>query len=221
MRETGAESDHLGLDMRIGPDEVSVARNHRQPYTKFVQGVPVHVNPVIMRATGAEGDHLGLDMKIGPDEVSVIRKHHPKTLFAEVNDEGVPVYVNPTLMPPTGAETEALPVNMTVGGSNYNHFFAQSEGVPVHVNPVIMRETGAESDHLGLDMRIGPDEVSVIKKHPSSYAQVRNPVVNPPFNNWSVNQPTVPHDHGLAGDADLGQHIIVDGHAISYGQLPY
>ena len=46
----------------------------------------------------------------------------------------------------------------------------------------------------------------------------KNPVVNPPFNNWSVNQPSVPHDHGLAGDADLGQNIIVDGHAIKFAQ---
>lgn len=45
-----------------------------------------------------------------------------------------------------------------------------------------------------------------------------NPVVNPPFNNWSVNQPSVPHDSGLAGNADLGQNIIVDGHAIQFSQ---
>jgi len=35
-------------------------------------------------------------------------------------------------------------------------------------------------------------------------AQTTNPVVNPPFNNWSVNQPSPPHDSGLAGKADLG-----------------
>ena len=35
-------------------------------------------------------------------------------------------------------------------------------------------------------------------------AQVENPVVNPPFNNWSVNQPSPPHIHGLDGKADLG-----------------
>merc|ERR1712151_1071518 len=43
-------------------------------------------------------------------------------------------------------------------------------------------------------------------------AQIENPVYNPPFNNWSVNQPSPPHDHGLAGHEDLGQNIIVDGH---------
>ena len=35
-------------------------------------------------------------------------------------------------------------------------------------------------------------------------AQLANPVVNPPFNNWSVNQPSPPHDSGLAGKGDLG-----------------
>ena len=49
-------------------------------------------------------------------------------------------------------------------------------------------------------------------------AQVSNPVNNPPYNNWSVNQPSVPHNHGLAGKADLGQNIIVDGHEIHYAQ---
>jgi hypothetical protein len=47
-----------------------------------------------------------------------------------------------------------------------------------------------------------------------------NPVVNPPFNNWSVNQPSPPHDHGLNAYEDLGQNIIVDGHAIHYAQKP-
>merc|ERR1711988_942264 len=49
-------------------------------------------------------------------------------------------------------------------------------------------------------------------------AQVENPVVNPPFNNWSVNQPSPPHDHGMGGYEDLGQNIVVDGHAIHFGQ---
>jgi len=49
---------------------------------------------------------------------------------------------------------------------------------------------------------------------------MENPVYNPPFNNWSVNQPSPPHDHGLAGNADLGQDIIVDGHHVHYAQKP-
>jgi hypothetical protein len=50
------------------------------------------------------------------------------------------------------------------------------------------------------------------------FVQTNNPVVNPPFNNWSVNQPAVPHDHGLNGKADLGQNIIVDGHHVHFAQ---
>ena len=147
----------------------------------------------------------------------------------------------------------------------------EQRGVPVHVNPVIAKATGVEDAKLGLKLLVGPDEVSVAKKQQKAtvLAQVgnpvwnppfnnwsvnqpsgphaagmagkediglrnividgvngydlvqtdaQNPVVNPPFNNWSVNQPSVPHDHGLNGNADLGQNIIVDGHAIHFGQ---
>jgi len=45
-----------------------------------------------------------------------------------------------------------------------------------------------------------------------------NPVVNPPFNNWSVNQPAVPHDHGMAGNEDLGQDIMVGGHSVHFNK---
>ena len=44
------------------------------------------------------------------------------------------------------------------------------------------------------------------------YVQLKNPVTNPPFNNWSVNQPRVPHANGMEGTEDLGQKdIIIDG----------
>ena len=39
---------------------------------------------------------------------------------------------------------------------------------------------------LGQELEIGPDDVAVV--------QLKNPVNNPPYNNWSVNQPSVPHD---------------------------
>jgi hypothetical protein len=48
--------------------------------------------------------------------------------------------------------------------------------------------------------------------------KAKNPVVNPPFNNWSVNQPSPPHDSGMNGYEDLGQNIIVDGHQIHYAK---
>jgi hypothetical protein len=80
-----------------------------------------------------------------------------------------------------------------------------------------MQNTEGDAN-LGLNMKVGPDDVSVAKKGVKALAQAKNPVQNPPFNNWSVNQPSVPHAHGLAGKADLGQNIIVDGHAIHYAQ---
>ena len=41
---------------------------------------------------------------------------------------------------------------------------------------------------------------------------LNNPVKNPPYNNWSVNQPSAPHDSGLEGKEDLGlKNIVIDG----------
>jgi hypothetical protein len=77
----------------------------------------------------------------------------------------------------------------------------------------------ARKDNLGLTMKIGPEFVSVEKKatiQSAALTQLSNPVVNPPFNNWSVNQPTVAHAKGLEGKADLGQNIIIDGHAVHF-----
>jgi hypothetical protein len=83
-----------------------------------------------------------------------------------------------------------------------------AKGVPVHVNPVIAVNTEGDTD-LSLKMLVGPDEVSVAKKNaakkPAVFAeiesddseselvQLKNPVNNPPYNNWSVNQPSPPH----------------------------
>merc|ERR1712086_913050 len=79
---------------------------------------------------------------------------------------------------------------------------AQASGVPVHVNPVTLKDTMGEAK-LDMKMLIGPDEVEVAKKHANhtvnatSLTQIGNPVENPPYNNWSVNQPSGPHAHGL------------------------
>ena len=103
---------------------------------------------------------------------------------------------------------------------------ALHQGVPVLVEPTIMvNEMGTVP--LGLKMKVGNDYVSVIKKQGSqvlddksgadaAYIQTENPVVNPPFNNWSINQPSVKHARGLDGDADLGQNMIIDGHKVHY-----
>merc|ERR1712046_34823 len=153
-------------------------------------GVPVHVNPVTLKDTMGEAK---FDMKIlvGPDEVALLKKKQQQAALAQ--------------------------------------------GVPVHVNPVVMKDTMGEAK-LDMKMMIGPDEVEVAKRranhtvnatrnatdnataafNSTSLIQVGNPVENPPFNNWSVNQPSPPHAHGLAGKADLGQNIIVDGHRVHY-----
>ena len=86
--------------------------------------------------------------------------------------------------------------------------------MPVLVNPVVMKDTMADVK-LGMEILVGPDELELRKKKqqaqlmaqkskPVKLAQTGNPVVNPPFNNWSVNQPSPPHDIGMAGKADLG-----------------
>ena len=104
---------------------------------------------------------------------------------------------------------------------------AQKQGVPVLVNPTT-RTNEVGTVPLGIKMRVGHDDVTVEKKTPAvqsvaqkgsevkSLAQTQNPVVNPPFNNWSVYQPAVKHDKGLDAGADLGQNIIVDGHKVHY-----
>merc|ERR1712159_690086 len=87
---------------------------------------------------------------------------------------------------------------------------ALAQGVPIYVNPVIAKDTMGDAT-LGMNMRVGPDEVHVEKKNQKvKLAQTGNPVWNPPFNNWSVNQPSPPHVHGLSAYQDLGQNMIVD-----------
>ena len=52
--------------------------------------------------------------------------------------------------------------------------------------------------------KVGHDQLNLI--------ELDNPVVNPPFNNWSVNQPSVTHAKGMNGDEDVGlRNIIIDG----------
>ena len=52
--------------------------------------------------------------------------------------------------------------------------------------------------------KVGPDQLNLV--------ELDNPVVNPPFNNWSVNQPSVTHVKGMNGDEDVGlRNIIIDG----------
>jgi hypothetical protein len=100
---------------------------------------------------------------------------------------------------------------------------AQQKGVPVTVDPQLLKnEMGA----IKFDNKIliGNDNVTYTKisqKKPAAPAktvllQTVNPVENPPFNNWSVNQPSQPHRHGLEGTENWNQNIIIDGHHVKY-----
>jgi len=50
-------------------------------------------------------------------------------------------------------------------------------------------------------------------------ADLKNPVDNPPYNNWSVNQPSVPHDVGMQGKENLGLDLVVRGHHLKVAQI--
>jgi hypothetical protein len=186
-------------------------------------GVPVYVNPTLMPNEMANAT-LDLNMRVGGDNVSIIQKPKGNAL-----SQGIPVYVNPVLMKDTEAEAK-LDLKIHVGpdevvlqkkgiqGNMSKTVLAQ--GVPVYVNPVLMKDDQGEAK-MDMNIKVGPDDISLHKKTKAvqqALAQVKskNPVVNPPMNNWSVNQPSPPHAQGLAGKADLGQNIIVDGHRVHY-----
>lgn len=76
----------------------------------------------------------------------------------------------------------------------------QVKGVPVTVNPEsIMKENTMAAHHLGLDLEVGYNTEVLNLVQTDSKMNMGNPVWNPPFNNWSVNQPSVPHEHGDDG----------------------
>jgi hypothetical protein len=81
---------NLGLNIRMGPDDVSFKKNQKQAEHKLednvvlqVFGVPVTVNPesMIIASNTEAGSNLGLtNMEIGPDEVSVVQKKATKDI---------------------------------------------------------------------------------------------------------------------------------------------
>jgi hypothetical protein len=92
---------------------------------------------------------------------------------------------------------------------------AQTNGPAVTVQPESMlRENTMASARLGLqEVRVGPDEFNLNQRDKMNVQlDAQNPVWNPPFNNWSVNQPSGPHATGDAGHQDLElRDIIIDG----------
>ena len=102
----------------------------------------------------------------------------------------------------------------------------ENKGVPVLVNPDLRQDT--MGDHkLGAgfeEIRIGIDDLKNLVQKPKDHTNVQlnatNPVNNPPYNNWSVNQPSHPHDSGMKGDEDLGMRdIIIDGVNYDFHQV--
>lgn len=87
----------------------------------------------------------------------------------------------------------------------------QTEGVPVFVDPALMANTMGDADLSQRDYIIeGVNGISFVQTEAKLGS--KNPVENPPFNNWSVNQPSPPHARGLDGYEDLGlRDITVDG----------
>ena len=83
--------------------------------TVLAQGVPVHVNPVLMKDTMGDAK---LDMKIlvGPDELELQKKKAAEAAKKQLlgQKEGVPVHVNPVLMKDQMADAN-LGLNMRVG----------------------------------------------------------------------------------------------------------
>jgi len=57
-----------------------------------------------------------------------------------------------------------------------------------------------------------PATLEHLELNDDSLVALGNPVVNPPYNNWSVNQPSPPHDSGLNKEDDIGlRDMVVDG----------
>ena len=61
----------LGLEMTVGGDKVSVVKNVTKQ--QLAQGVPVHVNPVVMKDVMGDAT-LGFKVLVGPDEVALHKK---------------------------------------------------------------------------------------------------------------------------------------------------
>jgi len=158
------------------------------------------------------------------DRQAPITQHAKDNIYQNLHqkqEQGVPVLVNPVLRKNEMHDAK-LGLDMTVGHDKVKLnqkeknglVQTKAKGVPVFVDPVLMKNEMADAK-FGNKILVGNDEIEYRKRHPS-FVQVNNPVDNPPFNNWSVNQPSVPHAVGYKGFQDFGQNILVDGHRVRY-----
>lgn len=177
------------------------------------QGVPVLMEPHYLLSNQA------LDMDLNQRDFIVEGVNGIG--FMQLEEEGVPVLMEPHNLLSNQLESEDLRQrNYIIDGLDGYAFVQQNEmpddqvvlqvhGVPVTVlgDDTVMRDTMGDY-RFNNRMRVGLEDVN--------FSQ--NPVENPPFNNWSVHQPSPPHDHGMRGDEDLGQDIIVSGSQVHYAQ---
>jgi hypothetical protein len=108
---------------------------------------------------------------------------------------GVPVFIDPALQQNAMGDAD----------------LQQREYIIDGLSGIDFVQTRDEDDNLnininGKDFSITPDDSSLVQ------IKAKNPVENPPFNNWSTNQPSPPHSKGLYGDEDLGwRNLVIDG----------
>jgi hypothetical protein len=122
----------------------------------------------------------------------------------QIGEQGVPVLVDPVLIKDKMKEADLEQREYIIDGVSGIGFLQQkSENVPKDLTV----------------LQVNGEAVNVLQDDEGMYVQLNNPVVNPPFNNWSVNQPSPPHQRGLEGKADLGQNILVDGHPVHFAQI--
>merc|ERR1719263_939369 len=158
-----------------------------------IEGVPVFVNPKLLPNTAENMDLRQRDYVIdgvnGYEFVQLEDNIEDDTITLQVN--GVPVTVNPESM---------------MFKDSDNQMAATALGFPIRMGPddLKLHQKSKPNDSVVLQVNGSPVEINNV--------QIGNPVNNPPFNNWSVNQPSVPHDKGLRGTEDLEQRdIIIDG----------
>lgn len=185
------------------------------------QGVPVWNDPVQLRVN----EVADVDLK----QKDYILDGINGIDFVQTKAEGVPVYVNPTLLPNEAADVDLKQRDYILDGMNGIDFVQLDnlqrpiddttlmvKGVPITVNPESMMATDTQGRaHLGLQLEVGYNtETLTLAQKEKNFLQLgaTNPVVNPPFNNWSVNQPSPPHASGDEGHQDLElRDMIVDG----------
>ena len=134
--------------------------------------------------------------------------------------EGVPVFVNPTLIQNTLADADLQQRDSIIDGINGSDFVQLDNPVenPPFNNWSVNQPSPPHRRGMKGKEDLGLRDITIDGINGYAFAQTNqdmsNPVENPPFNNWSVNQPSPPHAHGMKGNEDLGLDLIVRGHHI-------